>query len=151
VRLQACRALAFASVTGRPSTLTPEIAGQIVRLVRAGNFVVTACGTVGVPRSTFYAWLARGDSERADPADAAYRQFRADVEQARADAEARLVLGMAQAARNDDIEAAITTLETVYPEHWAPVRRTPSGRVVRAWTRPPDPFDEPGDDPLDAA
>jgi hypothetical protein len=44
----------------RPIELTPEIVEGIANLVRAGNIPLRAAIAKGVPRSTWYSWLARG-------------------------------------------------------------------------------------------
>jgi len=44
----------------RPTELTPELTEAIASLVRAGNFPLRAAQAKGVPRSTWYSWLARG-------------------------------------------------------------------------------------------
>ena len=44
----------------RPIELTPELIDGITSLIRAGNIPVRAAQAKGVPRSTWYSWLARG-------------------------------------------------------------------------------------------
>lgn len=46
---------------GRPSKLTPERQDEIVELLKAGNYVETACALVGVGRSTFYDWMEKAE------------------------------------------------------------------------------------------
>jgi hypothetical protein len=110
-------------LAGRPSTLTVETTDRIVALVRGGNYVGTALGILGIPRSTYYGWWRRGDPDGDDPRDAVYRAFREDVERAQAVAEVALVAAMAREARERDWRVALKMLEKIYPEHWAPDRR----------------------------
>jgi transposase len=98
--------------------LTPEIADQLVSLLRAGSYVEVACETAGVPRRTFYDWWRRGDPGGDDPAFAGLRRFRRRVEQAKSEAESRQVAIIAQAAR-ESWQAAAWLLERRYPERWA--------------------------------
>jgi transposase len=46
---------------GRPSKLTPELQAEIILLLKAGNFVETACNNVGINKSTFYDWIKKGE------------------------------------------------------------------------------------------
>jgi transposase-like protein len=113
---------------GRPTSLTPELQDAIVALVKSGNDVKTACAVVGVGRTTYYRWMARGASD--DPADAAYRVFAAEVEQARAIAEAALVRSLADVSRLN-WRVALERLERMYPHKWGPPVRARDGGVIR--------------------
>jgi hypothetical protein len=115
---------------GRPPP-PPEqlaaVADQLCRLIADGHSIVSACEVVGIERRSVHRWMQRND------------WFRQRIEGAKAD--------------ERGVRAAIWLLEHRWPERWAPAVRTPDGRVVRAWTRPPDPFEDSLDldDPLDAA
>src|SRR6266446_2366239 len=61
--------------------LTPEIAEQIVTLIRSGGFPLVAAEGAGVPAEVFQAWLARGEKRGAMDL---YRRFARDVRQAAA-------------------------------------------------------------------
>jgi hypothetical protein len=58
--------------------LTDEVWRNILAFVRAGGYPHVAAEAAGVPRETFEAWLARGDSSRR------FRKFRDEVLQAQA-------------------------------------------------------------------
>ena len=45
---------------GRPTKLTPELREEIVELLKAGNYIKTACAVVGINKTTFYQWLKKG-------------------------------------------------------------------------------------------
>lgn len=49
--------------TGRRTILTPELQAEIITVISAGNYYSTACKYVGIPESTFYNWLSRGQLE----------------------------------------------------------------------------------------
>ena len=128
VKGKPCKAYAMAGsdrcavhlkIAGVSTKLTPEIQRHIVQLVQAGNYTPVACRAAGIGESTFYDWWARGDPAKDDPADAIYRAFRADVEDARATGETVLVSIVAREARNADVKAAIWLLERMHPERWA--------------------------------
>jgi len=98
--------------------LTDEATDKLLSLLRAGSYVDVACDAAGVARRTFYKWWKQGDPAGSDPAFAELREFRARVEQAKADAESRLVAVVASAAR-ENWQAAAWQLERRYPERWA--------------------------------
>jgi transposase len=123
----------------RPSKLSPELQERCAALIRAGNTVEVAAEAAGISEATFYAWMARGEQSRAS--DRPYREFRAAVEQARAEAEATLVTRIAKAAANGSWPAAAWLLERRYSERWAKV--TERNRASRD-------EDEAKVDPLDA-
>ena len=94
------------------SKFQPERVDRLIGLIRAGNYVTTACGSVGLDPVTFSHWLAKG-REGKEP----YATFRRDVEKAVADAEARDVAYIARAAETD-WKAAAWRLEKRLPHKW---------------------------------
>jgi hypothetical protein len=68
---------------GRPSKCTPEVTAAIADRIRAGNFPDVAARCEGVGKSTFYAWMQRGEAEDEGP----YRDFVESVTRAEADFE----------------------------------------------------------------
>lgn len=128
---------------GHPTTLTSDVADQIVASLRAGNYIVVATKAAGVPRQTYNAWMARGRSTAA--ADEPYRDFRARVERARSEAETRAVAQIASAARTN-WQAAAWLLERTAPERWGKpsvrLRDEPAKPAEPAMTTTPDPFAE---------
>ena len=106
---------------GRPSKLTAEVIEQIERLIAAGVSGAEAAAAAGVPRTSFYRWMAAGG------------ELRDRVERARAQSEAVLVVRIARAAERGSWRAAAWLLERRYPERWArpadrPLAREPVGK-----------------------
>lgn len=98
------------------SKLTEEIIARLATLVRAGNYIATACAAAGVPRQSFYAWLRRGESTA--PGDGLYRKLKTEIDQARAEGEAALVTRITLEAQRN-WAAAAWMLERSYPDRWA--------------------------------
>jgi transposase len=44
----------------RKTKLTPELEEKLLKFLRAGNYVETACRCVGLHKDTFYEWMKRG-------------------------------------------------------------------------------------------
>lgn len=132
---------------GRPAKLDEDAIVKMEQILAAGGYVETAAAVAGVSKSTFFAWLERGDPEGAKAENAPYRAFRARIERARAQGETRAVTLIATAA-SKDWKAAAWMLERQFPERWA----GPLGRK-HAQSGIGDPDDPPGagaDDLLDA-
>lgn len=104
---------------GRPSLLDDDVANNVVTMLRAGNYLTVATRAAGIGMQTFRDWLKRGESSKT--ADAPYRDFRARVERARAEGEARMVSVIARAAQSGDWRAALALLEREFPDRWGPV------------------------------
>lgn len=90
---------------GRPSKLTDERAERILDALRAGNYLETAARYAGVSYDTLNEWRKR------------FPEFSEAVEKARADAEARNVAVLQQAARTK-WQAAAWWLERSFPGRW---------------------------------
>lgn len=110
---------------GRPLTLTSDLAQEIAVLLRRGLTQTDACAAVGLARSTFYDWLARGrDLAAKDPADMTIEELRlSDFSDAVTRARARAkgdALGMIRAAMATDWRAAAWFLERSFPEEYGP-------------------------------
>jgi len=101
---------------GRPTKLTPKLGDEIVTRVRLGAYVETVALAVGISKSTFYVWWARGGSGK--PEDAGYADWRRRVEQAEAEAEV-LMAGRVTRAANENWQAAQFWLERRKPDRWA--------------------------------
>lgn len=104
---------------GRPTKLTPEIQERIVDLLKAGNYVETACAIVGIGRTTYYDWMKKADeSSRANK----YTRFQDAVRQAEAWAEARNVAILSKLAEKH-WQASAWWLERKHPERWSRDRK----------------------------
>lgn len=66
---------------GRRTKLTPETSQRICAAIRAGAFDWVAAEASGIGRSTFYQWIAFGESGRKP-----YREFVDNVREAQAQA-----------------------------------------------------------------
>jgi hypothetical protein len=114
------RCVSHLRMTGPKSGLTPQLAEKLAQMIAAGNHTTVACAALGIAKSTFYDWWARGDPTRDEPRDAGFRAFRERIEQAKAEGEAQLVLRIRQDATRN-VQSAIWLLERTHPERWARV------------------------------
>ncbi len=94
---------------GRQTKLTPEVQERIVRAIRSGNYAQVAAAGAGIDKSTYWRWMA---DERP-----LYRAFRDAVEKADADAEARNIALVQQAAPKN-WQAAAWYLERKHFDRW---------------------------------
>jgi transposase len=107
----------------RPIKLNDEIQKQIIDLIRAGNYIETASSCVGISKNTLYDWLKRGarEKQRTDGKisknEEIYVRFSDAVEKAIAEAEARDVMIIANASKND-WKASAWRLERKFPNKW---------------------------------
>jgi hypothetical protein len=99
---------------GRPSKLTPEIQEQIVKAIKAGNYIETAAAYAGIAKDTLYNWLKEG----ARSESGALREFSDAVENALAFGEMRDLQRIDQAATAGQWQAAAWRLERRFPKKW---------------------------------
>lgn len=99
---------------GRPLKLTPEMLEEICSYLEAGNYVETAFKACGVPTSTGYRWLKRGNLETIGP----YHDFWEAINKSEARAEARNV-AIIELAAKETWTAAAWWLERKFPDRWA--------------------------------
>jgi predicted aldo/keto reductase-like oxidoreductase len=112
---------------GRPIKLTPELQEELVKVIRAGNYIETACAYVGINKTTFYDWLKRGAREkerlaknpnaRPKKSEAPFVELSNAIEKALAQAEIRDVAIIGKAAE-ENWQAAAWRLERKFPERW---------------------------------
>lgn len=100
---------------GRPLKLTPKVQEQICNAIRAGSYSEIAARYAGISAPTFYKWMALGDGEHAK---SPYKEFREEVESARAAAEVRNIGLIQQAANSGTWQAAAWFLERTAPARW---------------------------------
>ena len=108
---------------GRPLTLTADLSRELISLLQRGLTQTDACAAVGLARSTFYDWLARGrDLTLANPDQMTIEELRLSEfsdavagarARAKADALAAIRLGM-----RDDWRAAAWFLERSFPAEY---------------------------------
>lgn len=94
--------------TGRPTSLTPDLAEKVFECLRLGLSYVQTCDAVGVSLASFRRWRKRKPL------------FRAGVKRAEAEAVA-LRLAVIQAAAAKSWQAAAWWLERRHPDQWAKV------------------------------
>jgi hypothetical protein len=79
-------------MAGRPSTLTSEIANAIEEKLLKGGFIEPSVVSCGVPKRTFYDWMAKGKrDEEAGDTETVHAQFAWHVQVALAKAEIELI------------------------------------------------------------
>lgn len=99
---------------GRPTKLTAEIQDEIIKAIKAGNYIETACALVGISKETLYYWLRRGAEAKRNNI---YKQFSDAVKKAMAFAEARDVSIIGEAGKTN-WQAAAWRLERKFPDKW---------------------------------
>ena len=117
----------------RPTKLTDEVEERILSAIRAGVSMAGAAEYAGIDAATFHRWMQWGDREGTERADARCRAFRAQVHQARAEAEVRDVTNIAKASAHD-WRASAWRLERRKPERYgrAAVTEALPGENARA-------------------
>lgn len=99
--------------SGRKTKLTPETSETILRAVRMGAYIETACAAAGVDAGTMRDWLKRGAAEESG----IYHDFNEGYRRAEADAEL-LDLALVSRAAASDWKAAAWKLARRYPERY---------------------------------
>jgi transposase len=95
--------------TGRPTKLNPERQEAIVSAIRAGNTRKAAAARGGIDYRCLLDWIQRGQAATSGP----FFQFSQAFTRAEADAEARNVAVVQEAARPHDVTATSETVRTV--------------------------------------
>lgn len=98
---------------GRPTALTPELHADIVRTIKAGNYIETAAAMAGINRDTLREWVRQGVRHPKGK----YGSFARDIEQAMAHAEVIDVLGIRKAGEKE-WTARAWLLERRFPDRW---------------------------------
>jgi transposase len=101
--------------TGETESYEITIEDAILELVRQGNYQETAAAFAGLGERTFYTWVEKGDPEGTDPDNEAYRQFGQALKRARAEAEARDLALITEAAGDGNWQAAAWKRERMDP------------------------------------
>ncbi|HRN53359.1 MAG TPA: hypothetical protein PK788_07670 [Gemmatimonadaceae bacterium] len=107
---------------GRPAvlpTISPEVIGSMLTLLRDGNYLETAAAYLGVHKDTLHDWLKRGAKDRSSGnLETPYAEFHLAVEKALAEAEIRDNRVISQASSRN-WTAAAWRLERRNPKRWA--------------------------------
>lgn len=101
---------------GAKTKLTPALIEKITQLVRAGNYIETACQACGISTSTYHIWMQLAEEEvEGRKRKKIHLDFMEAVKAARAEAESRNVAIIAKAAQDGSWQAAGWYLERSYP------------------------------------
>jgi transposase-like protein len=111
----------------RPSHLTPEVAAKIVKTVREGNYISTACIAAGISRRTFYNWIDAAEEGKPE-----HLEFFNALKQAEAEAEIDAVRDMKKGGKR--FLPSATLLERRWRDRWGR-----SDRVATEGQRGPGP------------
>ena len=111
---------------GHPTKCTPELIAQFENVLRAGNYVETACGFLGLSVNAFYRWQrdAKAALERVEGGgeltedEEMWIEFTQAIARARAHAEVAAVARIRQAATDGDTGADQWFLERAFPGRW---------------------------------
>jgi hypothetical protein len=114
----------------RPTDLTPELSEQVANLVRAGNKPMRAALARGVPRSTFYYWMARGraaasrrkDGLDVDGSEQPFLDFSDAIERAESESQVIAVSHLMKAMPSTPT-AVLAWLERRFPQEWSRTER----------------------------
>ena len=111
----------------RPTKLTKKLQEEIVKVIKSGNYIETACAYVGIHKDSYYEWLKRGAREkerlrknpraRIKKSEQPFVEFSDAVEKALAHAEVRDVAIIGKAAE-ENWQAAAWRLERKFPNKW---------------------------------
>jgi transposase len=112
---------------GRPTKLTPELQEELCKVIRAGNYIETACAYVGINKSSVYDWMKRGAREKQRIAaegkkkptkrELPFVEFSNAIEKALSHSEVRDVAIIGKAAEQN-WQAAAWRLERKFPDRW---------------------------------
>ena len=114
----------------RPIDLTPETTEGVANLIRAGNVPLRAAMAKGVPRSTWYSWLARGRvaaARRKDDLDIVdserpFLELLDGVERAESESQV-IAISHLQKAMPSTPTAVLAFLERRFPREWSRTER----------------------------
>ncbi len=108
-------------MTGRPTSLTPEVQATILAAIEAGNFKATAAQLAGIHRDTLHGWEQRGAA-----GEEPFKAFSDALQRAEAIAETALLASIrgAQAAivgvsGPEPWQAKAWVMERRWPKRWA--------------------------------
>lgn len=99
--------------------LTAELTGEMVRMVKKGNYPATVAVACGINQKTFYDWLKRGAA-----GEEPFASFTAQVAQACAESEIEMVdsirIGDERGAGFGPAKASLELIGRRYPKRWGP-------------------------------
>ena len=96
---------------GRPCKLTKELQDTLVKSLRIGLYVETACDLAGISRECFYNWVKEGESFKSGK----HRRFSDAIKKAQAEAETRWI---AHVVQDDSWTSKAWLLERKHRNRW---------------------------------
>jgi len=99
-------------MAGRKTKLTPELQEEVVKRIRAGNYIQVSCEAVGIGVSTYFEWLKKGEEGKKP-----YTEFTEAIKKAESEAQVNYVATVASHA-TDQWQAAAWCLERRFPDKW---------------------------------
>lgn len=96
---------------GPQPKLTLEVQNLIVSLLRAGNYIKTACGVARISPRTYHYWIARGRRANLTMGDGPFISFLAEVEAAQDVSEVALLNTIRTAGEKGSWQASAWILE----------------------------------------
>jgi len=94
--------------------LNEQLLETVKKWITEGNYVTTACQSVGISKATFYNWMGKGEKATGG----LFRKFYEAVQEATAKAEQKYVGVITDAANKGTWYAAAWWLERRYPDRW---------------------------------
>jgi len=104
---------------GRPTALTQALTATVVRYLKDGAYLETACAAAGIGKSTLHRWLKQAaEDDKAGELETPAQEFRDAVEEALAQAELDDLGKISKAAKKGNWSAAAWRLERRFPKRW---------------------------------
>jgi len=94
-----------------------DLIDDICSVIKAGNYIKTACEYAGIDESTFYRYMKLGEQDVKDEKDSVYSEFYKSVKKARSTAEVRNVAVINKASK-ESWQASAWWLERSFPDRW---------------------------------
>lgn len=101
-----------------PKKFTPETALKIIQYLGAGCFIETAAAAAGINKTTLYDWMKKAERSEEAGSTEELRAWKAQLDEAEANAEARAIMGIQEAGAQGVWQAFAWFLERKYSQRW---------------------------------
>lgn len=117
----------MAKQAGRKTKLTPELVVRICGRIKRGDYVRTACLSVGIAEATYYKWMELGEADRTHnpPKRSKYSEFVESVQHAEAIAQQMLVN---RVVKLGGWKGSLEILSRRFPKEWGNRQTLSSGK-----------------------